>query len=647
MSRASLGTAQEVIDETYNLLGVNLVDPDQIMKPGEAAKADNSRIYAKNGDDKQVAVRTRYGSVKHTSAVGQAADASNSAATTGDLAFSTTITLAIPFTPTASKPLTKIDLPIKRDANAYGPVRIDIHADASGVPSDLLGETSIASNDVGTAYATGSARLMDAPNVVNGTQYWMLVYLQDNGSGNYYLKQTATGNVIKSLDGGTTWSAQNVGVNFTTYLSTAGGVKGYFRRYPSNGQNRTLFAANGSVYAADDLGNVTELDNTLNAGASVVRFDHVQDKTFWVNGVNNPRWYDGTNVTDITNAPAGARNVIIHQGRAFFLVGNALVKFTNLYDFTTIASTNFFYVPDPDTSDEVTGWCRFQDALTIFTHESKHIIYGSDISSFTRRQAEGTLGAVSQEAIAVDKSHIYFMADDKQIYRWNGAVDQMLSRKIEPLLHDIPDVSKVRLHLYRNQLRVYFPSKGSGFADTMALLDLTESTNTDFQWFIDTGRYVAGSLEWTQDNNELVEFSSLIAQAYMGEQGFSDMGKPIDWKYWSHYNIYGSGFSLKRVKKFRPILHSADSNYTMQVGKDMDYANNPDMRDYVVSGGGATWGNFAWGDGTKFGQSALVDNRAGMSGRGKHIQYRFERKGVETPVFLLGWLSMVKVGRPR
>ena len=101
------------------------------------------------------------------------------------------------------------------------------------------------------------------------------------------------------------------------------------------------------------------------------------------------------------------------------------------------------------------------------------------------------------------------------------------------------------------------------------------------------------------------------------------------------------------MKRFRPIVRTVDANYTMLVGKDMDFANRPDMRQYVVSGGGAKWGNFVWGDGTKYGRNRMIDEKSAMSGRGRHIQYRFERKGVETPVELYGYISQVKEGRPK
>jgi hypothetical protein len=134
---------------------------------------------------------------------------------------------------------------------------------------------------------------------------------------------------------------------------------------------------------------------------------------------------------------------------------------------------------------------------------------------------------------------------------------------------------------------------------------------------------------------------------FTGERNYSDAGKAIDYKYWTPYKKYGSGASKKRVKSFRPVVRVATANYTLSVGKDMDFDNSPDMRAFVVSGGGANWGAFVWGDGTKWGGRKLVQRKAGMSGRGNHIQYRFERSGVETPVELYGYISQLKEGKPK
>lgn len=642
--RKIVATTEPKMDETYDLRGLNLIAPDQIMPKGETPYTINSRMYARNDNDSRVANRTRMGSSRLTTAVGETLSTENVTTGTGDLAVTTDRIIAQPFDAGSSNALTRIDLEIKREAGATGHVIVEIAADNGGVPGAVIAESSILSSAITTSYQYLPAYFMDAPSVTSGQQYWVLVYTQDNGSGQYSVRQTADAGALDldSVDDRVSWTSLGVSFRFKSYLADNNGVKGWQRRYPSNGVNRTLFAAAGDVYSAHDDGTVDTLDSTLNSGSAAVRFAFVDDKSIWVNGINAPRWYDGSAVSNLTNAPLAASHVIIHQGRAMFVTDKTLVRFSELYDFTTYPSVNFFYVPDPKNSDPITGWRSFQDNLVIWTHETKHIVYGSDISSFTRKEAIGTKGAVSDEAIAVDKNLAYFMADDGTVNAFNGISDKDISGKMEPEFSSIVDKSKVRLHLYRNQLRVYYPKAPSAHNNRMALYDIA----TD-QWFMDTGRNITGSLEWTQDDNELIEFSSVSPWLFTGEQGYSDAGKAIDWKYWTNYKTYGSGASKKRVKRFRPVLRTVDANYTMLVGKDMDFANRPDMREYIVSGGGAKWGSFVWGDGTKYGRNRMIDEKSAMSGRGRHIQYRFERKGVETPVELYGYIAQVKEGRPK
>lgn len=649
--RRVVATTKPYIDESYDLRGVNLVQPDQITNDGDSPYAINARMYAREDGETRVAIRTRKGSSRIGSPSGITLDAQNVATSTGDLEFSTTRIIAQPFTAGANGVLGKVAPEIKRNTSSRGHVIVEIYTNNSGVPGTLVASSSILSSLVTTSYQYLDAFLMDAPTVVNGTQYWLVLYVQDNGSGSYYVRQTADAGALdlKSDDEMVSWLSLGASFRFKSYVATNAPVKGFHRRYPSNGNNRTLFAAGDSMYSAEDNGTVTVISTAVDTGSNPVRFAEVDDKTFWVDSVSAPRQWDGTTVSNIPNAPVGASLVKIHQGRAFFLLNKTQWKFSALYDFSTYPSVNFFYVPDPKSSDGVTGARTFQDNFVIFTHETKHILYGSDISTFTRKEAIGTKGAVCDEAIAADRNYIYFMADDGSVNAWAGGDDILLSDKMEPEFNAIPDKTKVRFHLYRNQLRIYYPSAASAVNDRMAILDLTYSNwaKRDFQWFIDTGRNVVGSLEWNQDDNELIEFSSKTPWMFRGEQGYSDVGKKIDFKYWTKYKLYGSGASKKRVKRFRPIIRTVASDFTLLVGKDMDFQNDPDMREYIVSGGGAKWGSFVWGDGTKFGKRKLVDKKSAMSGRGNYIQYRFEREGVETPVELYGYISQVKIGRPK
>lgn len=639
-------TSQTKLDETYDLRGLDLSTPDQIMQPGRSPYTTNSRMYAREDGETRVAQRTRKGASELSEFVGETANVENVAASTGDIEIITTKRVAVRFTPDASGALTKLDARIKKAAGATGHVFVEIYGNSGSTPKTLLGQGTVYSQDITTSYQYLPSRFMEAPSVSDGTNYWAVFYIQDNGSGSYYIEQTAIIDVatLSSEDEGTTWTTLTGGARFKTYISTAEGVKGWHLRYPSTDTKVVMFAHTDKIHSfPKGTGVLTTVDSGLDTSAEKVRFAQVDDYSMWVNGINPARWWNGIDaVEDIPNVPSSnPTNIIVWQNRIFLMTDSTRVDFSGLYDFDSWPSVNFFYVPSPKSPDHMTGWVVFQDNLQIFTHETKHIISGTSISTFTRREAIGTKGAISQEAIAVDRNAVYFMADDKMIYSWNGITDKILSEPVRQELAGISDPSKVRIDVHNNQLRVYY-TKSGGYNDRMLLLDLEFG-----EWFLDTDHFVAGSTDLYLDNNELVEFSSKVGAAYYGETQYSDLGRRLDWEWRSNYKTYGSGSSKKRVKRFRPVIRTVDANFTMLVGKDMDFADRPDYREYIVSGGGAVWGAFVWGDGTKYGSTKQIQNKSPMSGRGNHIQYRFKRSGVDTPVEMYGYISQYKIGRPK
>ena len=640
-------SSQTRVDETYDLKGLNMSVPDQIMPEGETPYTTNSRMYARNDGETRVANRTRMGASSLSDVVGEAANVENVAAATQDLPFTTTTRVAVRFSPSSSGALTKLEGHIKKVAGATGHIIVEIYSDGTSTPaSSLLAQGSILSQDVTTSYQYLPTRFLRAPTVSSSLNYWAVYYIQDNGSGTYHLNGTGIIDVdaVSSADEGISWTLLGGGARFKTYLSTVGGIKGYHLRYPSTDSKRVMFAHEDKIIAFPvATGVLTTIDSGLDTSAEKVRFAQVDDYSMWVNGIDPARWWNSIDaVADIPNVPStNPHNIIVWQGRIFLMTDKTKVEFSGLYDFDSWRSVDFFYVPTPKSPDHMTGWLVFQDNLTIFTHETKHVVGGTNISTFTRREAVGTKGAVSQETLVSDRNAVYFMADDKQIYSWNGVTDKLLSERVRTELNGISDPSLVRIDLHNNQLRVYY-TKTSGFNDRMLLLDLELD-----QWFLDTNHQVAGSADLFLDNNELVEFSSRVGAVYYGETQYSDLGQRLDWAYWTNYKTYGSGSAKKRIKRFRPILRTADADYTMLVGKDMDFQDAPDMREYVVSGGGAKWGSFVWGDGTKYGRTKSTQNRSAMSGRGNHIQYRFERSGVDTPVELYGYISQYKMGRAK
>lgn len=677
-SRPNTPFVNPAVDENYTLQGLNLRDPDAIITDGETSFTINSREYARNPNEQRVANRMRQGSAFLSTPVGQAENVSNTATGTGDCLIQNVSTIvegivnvatypvAQPFTPSSEGALTRLDLQLKTIGPATGHLLIEIYTDNDGVPGILIAESSVLANSISSTYGYVPAYFIDAPILTEGQQYWWIVYVQDNGIGPYYIEQTAGSEALvltmvgNKTTGQTIGSSTALGVNLTykTYLSTPGGIQGSTLRYPSNDVNLIMFAQLGKLYSVDyEVGTPTLIDSSLSSSAENIRFAQVDDWTVYVDGVNPARYWDGTNPpANLGGVPSAAPlNLITWKNYLFFQTGPTRVDFSDINNFISYPDVNYFYVGTPLSADHITGWVVFHDNLTIFTHTTKYLVLAgstASISTFTYKEAVGTRGAVSQEAMTADANFVYFISDDGNLYAWNGAKDTLLSDKLQPVLSAIEDKTKIRLDYYRNQIRIYYPTSPSNTSDTMLLYDLQLA-----QWFMDTGHPVNSSTNLYLDDQQLIEFSSLVGAVYFGEAQFSDLGKAIAWKYHTNYKTYayrrrngqtfGGGSAKKRIKRFHPVVRTEDAEYIMYVGKDMDFANTPDMREYIISGGGAEWGAFVWNDGTTWGQEGQVSNLSGMSGRGLHIQYRFERTGVETPAELYGYISQYKLGRQK
>jgi hypothetical protein len=651
-------TAQPAVEETYDLRGLDFITPDELMVAGRSPWTINSRMRARNDGENRVANRTRKGSGHLSTPVGQTTDVQNVTTNTGDLAFTTTSVIAQPIVFNNPGALTRLDTNLKKLAGSTGHVIVEIWTNNGGVPGTLIAQGSTLANLLTTSYQYLTAYFIDAPIITVGPTYWAVYYIQDNGTGTYYLVQTAqvgSADLLSNNVGGS-WSTVAGSIQYKTYLSTPGGVKGHHLRYPSDGNNRIIFAQGTSVYAVPkNTGVATAFDTGLNSAAAHYRFCQAQDMTIYCNSFDPLRWWNGTDTpTNLGGVPTtNPSHAILWKNRLFVVSAGNRVDFSDLLNYESYPSVNFFYVPDPKSPDLIAGVTIFQDNLVILTHKTKHIIIGSDISNFTRKESVGTKGALSQEAITSDRNYVYFMSDDLMVYRWNGVSDTPISDVMQPEFQGISDPSSVRLSIYRNQLRVSYAKTPSATANRTALFD------TQLQeWFLDTDHPVSGYDSLYLDRNELVEFSSVVGRIYYGEAQGSDLGKKIDWKYWTAYKTYayrrrngqtfGGGSAKKRIKRFHPVVRIQSANYTMYVGKDMNFNNTPDMRPYTVSGGGATWGGGGkWGDGSKYGSPKQLQNRTGMSGRGEHLQYRFERKGVETPVELYGYIAQYKIGKQK
>ena len=657
-------TANRVPEEVYNLRGINMVTPDQVVVGNEKTKgqvplAYNARLHARNTSGRaRSPIESRDGIKYYFDPIGETVD---STYTTGDSSptldtFGLTRWQADKFTAGNSNCLTRIDIQLSKN-DSFDVAVLELREDVSGTPGDIIATTAVNNSalpDSGNAYVT--FRFPSAPKLTSGTVYWAVLRTQEkffstetlkvgkNTASNTMLLGTATyaaGSDVATVS----WASSTGRMYMKTYMSTPGRVLGSERREDTNGTKETLFITGTTLYKVSGT-TTTSLFTGLSSDAEYYRFCQVNNITYIVNGYDRMLKYDGTTVTQVT-LPYIPDNIAAYKNRLFFTTkaDPNRVFFSNLaVDYETIDSVNFFYVPDPKSADPIKALVAQQDQLIIFTSETKYLLAGNDLASFTLRQATGTKGAMSQESVCVDHNYVYFLADDKRIYTFNGSTDYYISEPIQPILEEANDPESTYLTIWDRQLRIYFKYAGSPYHNYMALFYLTYR-----EWFIDTETYTCCPLILDKDNNELLEFSSVVGTGYYAEQEpGAHLGAPIDFKYWTAYDKFDSGLSKTRIKKFRPFIESPELHITMLVGKDVEYKNSPRMRDYLLKPSATRYDTgLLYDNDVTYAAPTLIDRAVPMPGRGKLTQFRFQKYGAYTKVRVVGYGFIRTTGRAR
>jgi hypothetical protein len=641
--------------------GLDLVSPYDVIEKYRTPSAKNFRIYAQEGDDRRVAVRSRNGSGTYLQALGSVLDSSN-ISTTGasDKAFSAGVPwLAMKYTASDTGPLDKIEVNIKSDATSRGPVIVEIYDNNSGAPGTKIADSGILSSSISTSYGYVSCRFTEAPHVTNGNVYWIVLRIQDDGSGQYYWSgNTSSTLALSSSNQGLSWSSTTYSLNFKAYIADDVSVKGLFRFTPQGTGNTTIMAIGNSLYKANDnTGALTSILSGLNANATDVNVTYADDKAFFTNGYDTLRTLasDMTTVSTLTHANLPVlSNAVFHKNR---LIGVSATDKNKLiwseapgnddgagkFWYEAYLSTSFVYVPAPKASDPITAIISFQDYLVIFTSSDKYILYGSDPGSFTIRQAAGRKGAVSQKAVFADENFVYFVSQDGSLYRFNGSNDELLSDRVQPEINKIADTSKIVLTKWKNMIRMYYPGEGSSVNNRCLLW------HTVFkEWMLDTDSYVTRAIPWTDADDDplLIEASSKSPTAHFAERNTHDIGKAIDFEYRCFADSMGSPGKLKRIVKMFPLLEAYERDYPMQIALGKNRQSNPSYEDYGLTTGGAIIGDFLIGDGTVIGNSnEFSPKRLPVSGYAYYWQLCLKRRAINNTVQFVGYMLSYRTKR--
>lgn len=625
-----------------NFLGLNTTAPYTDLKDGISPYMINTRLYARNSTDRRVAVGTRKGPGYLSDPAGETLDQQQTSTTgASDQALNSSQWVAMKFTAGASGRLTKVDVNVKIvDSTQH--LIVDIYSDSGGSPNARLASSSVLLENSSTSYAYETARFIEAPSVTAATVYWVVLRKQDGGTGSWSWSSTTNTTLGQvSTNSGGTWSATNVSYNFKTYVSTTGAVLGSFEYRPSTSSNVKLIAHATSVYSINDgTGALTAIKTGLSASATEYSFAQAEDRVYYTNGYDTVQKWDGTTNSATTISTVG-KYLAFHKNRLFIVdsANPTRIVFSDLGDYETFESTSFLYVPTPKSGDNITAITVFQDNLTVFTRNTKYVLFGDDPGNFVLRQSSGKKGAVNQSATKSDSNYIYFLSDDG-VYRYNGSADQLISDSIQNQIDSINDKTKSHAVVHNNYYRLYNTSITSATVDQCFLWDTINSF-----WLIDTDTYIAHP--FTTEDNSLVECSSLAGQAYNGEQQYSDLGKQIDFKWWSKY--FGDGIHKMFMRRLIPSIRLQTLPYSIDLFIDIDQRNTTSIQ-YTIDAqaSGSTWGGGDnWGASATWG-SAVVSTPKTYSGTEAYWhQVRIEHEGVETPVEILAFEMELRTRRTR
>lgn len=642
-------------EELFTFSGLNLVDPDEISDNNESPYAVNFRIFAPKDNTKRVAISKRNGYTKFSIPVGETVDTVQTSVTgAADKTITKTAWFAMPFTATSASRLSKVELNIKNNNSGTGPIIVNIYSNVSSAPGVLLASSSIPASAPTSSYGYIEARFIGAPLLATSTTYWIVAYLQSDGTNDYkWFSTTTVTTALASTNSGGSWAATAYGLNFKIYLSTDGAVKGINRFYSSSTAAKQLFAFGTVLYSVNDsTGVLTSVKTGLDATATRYTFVTVNNKQYYTNGVDAPRVYDNSTDAAVGGSPGVSDDIVLHANRVFYKSvsdPNKLI-FSDAAAYETFGATSFIYVPSPNTADPLLKSISFQNNLVSFTRNRKYVLYGTDLASFVLRESPAKKGATSASAIASDGNFIYFLSDDG-VYKHNGGTDILISKKVEPLLANMASKTDVKLNIFDNKLYIYYRTSGNSFRNDVLIYDTVYNT-----WLHDTSINIQDSANWTSqsDTKTLIAGSSLMGQLVYGEMGTSDLGKGIAFEYRTKYFSFGHPAAQHRLKRLYPHLRAQSGNYTVNVNIDADEQNSPisnslslQSATYTYGQSGLKWGTVAnGGSGAVYGSSVLPLTRLAVGGSARKHQVRIAQSGVNNPVDFLGLSMYIKQQKP-
>ena len=595
---------------------------------------------------------TRKGFDYHSEAMGSTQDQAITSTTgAADKSFNTVTRLAQIFTASASGRINKLEIRLKNDASATGTIRVELWTNASGNPGTIIDSSTIAGSDLTSSYAYYTARFVGAPIVTAATSYWVIVYVQLTGSGDYKCSSTTSATTaLVSTDSGATWATTSYALNFKQHYATIGGVKGIFRAYKSDGTKVTLMAHGTTLSKVDEVtGALTTIKSGLSSNATHYRFVLVNDIVYYVNGFDGYRKWNFTTESQV-NA-TNYTHICVHKGLMFLVesLDPNKVVFSNFAEYETFTSTDFIYVPSPKTGDPTSALVPLNGLLLLFTLNNKFILSGDDNATFSLDEAPDQKGTYTQETTTVDKNFVYYVSNDG-IYRSNGSEAQLISKNNYSEILAMRTKATSVLCVSKGRLYYWYARPSIAYNDRCFVYNLNYGTDVIESY--DTNAYVARAVNAFGDDNHILAGSSVVGQIMWQElesNDYHNLGGDINYLLQSHYMTAGSPSVLKEFRYWQPRFGAQSGNYSINCEYATDLRDNWQLyKSENVQGSGPIYGSgITYGSGQIYGTEAELQSYLYVPGEYRRIAIRYKHFAARQPQSFLGHTFKIQSRRMR
>jgi len=418
-------------------------------------------------------------------------------------------------------------------------------------------------------------------------------------------------------------------------------IKGLYIFNKNDGATYILAVAGGTLYEInEDLRTSTVVD--YDGGGQVndlteteyVGFTTWGNVCYIANGIEPIMEFDGTSVVKWDAAIPKGKYITSHKNMVFWSGNPASPSEVYFSDISPAAGTPGDYGSvkfQTDDGDRVMNIIKQQDNLVVFKSGSIHVLYGSSVYNFSKREVQPTIGTVATKSVVNFQNNLFFLSKDG-VYIFDGTNTNLVSEKVSPTIDSIVDHSKCSGAINNQK---YYLAYSDGVAGTPNNNVLVFST-IHGAWTKYTNYNVSmwsnfdGSQDGSVNLNDLYFGSSIKGQVYKSEQGYDDDGTAIEVEYRTkHLNLD----SLEIVKTFRSVMVDNLTVGSFQIIYDVDKGNNTGSFDIYGNEpepeslwGENTWDELIWSPeiGNKIFGSPL---KSGTYGRNIRLIIREESTG--------------------